>query len=78
MRSQYVHLAKMAERIDAAAAENVFVRAGKSAQLSMRAGPADGRLAGGLHGWFFQIATAELFAYDPELLQFQPLVQENK
>jgi len=29
-----------------------------------------------LHGWFFEIATAELFAYDPELLQFQPLVQE--
>jgi hypothetical protein len=22
-------------------------------------------------------ATAELFAYDPELLQFQPLVQEK-
>ena len=30
-----------------------------------------------LHGWFFKIATAELFAYDPETLQFQPLTPEK-
>jgi hypothetical protein len=30
-----------------------------------------------LHGWFFKIATAELFAYDPESRQFVPLVQER-
>ena len=29
-----------------------------------------------LHGWFFKIATAELFAYDPETRQFSPLVSE--
>jgi carbonic anhydrase len=28
-----------------------------------------------LHGWFFKIATAELFAYDPETRQFAPLVE---
>ena len=27
-----------------------------------------------LHGWFFKIATAELFAYDPDVQQFAPLV----
>lgn len=26
-----------------------------------------------LHGWFFKIATAELFAYDPETRQFNPI-----
>ena len=31
-----------------------------------------------LHGWFFKIATAELFAYDPETRQFLPLVEEKK
>jgi carbonic anhydrase len=36
---------------------------------------ADGSLR--LHGWFFKIATAELFAYDPESRQFAPLVQEK-
>ena len=29
-----------------------------------------------LHGWFFKIATAELFAFDPETRQFSPLVSE--
>ena len=31
-----------------------------------------------LHGWFFKIATAELFAYDPETRQFLPLVSETE
>jgi len=31
-----------------------------------------------LHGWFFKIATAELFAYDPDTRQFLPLVDEKK
>jgi carbonic anhydrase len=26
-----------------------------------------------LHGWFFNIATAEIFAYDPSSQQFQPI-----
>ena len=75
MRSQYIHLAKMAERIDAAAAENVlFALENLHSYPCVQDRLMDGTLR--LHGWFFQIATAELFAYDPELLQFQPLVQE--
>ena len=31
-----------------------------------------------LHGWFFKIATAELFAYDPETRQFSPLVEKSE
>ncbi len=31
-----------------------------------------------LHGWFFKIATAELFAYDPEMRQFSPLVSDKE
>ena len=30
-----------------------------------------------LHGWFFKIATAELFAFDPETKQFLPLGVEK-
>jgi carbonic anhydrase len=76
MRSQYIHLTRLDERMDAAAAENVLY-----ALENLHSYPCvqdrlmDGTLR--LHGWFFQIATAELFAYDPELLQFQPLVQEK-
>jgi carbonic anhydrase len=28
-----------------------------------------------LHAWFFKIATAELFAYDPALREFQLITQ---
>jgi carbonic anhydrase len=77
MRSQYIHLAKMGERIDAAAAENVlFALENLHSYPCVQDRLMDGTLR--LHGWFFQIATAELFAYDPELLQFQPLVQEKE
>ena len=30
-----------------------------------------------LHGWFFKIATAELFAYSPGTKQFSPLTDEK-
>jgi carbonic anhydrase len=36
---------------------------------------ADGTLR--LHGWFFKIATAELFAFDPDTKQFLPLVTDK-
>ena len=76
MRSQYVHLGNVAERVDAAAAENVlFALENLHSYPCVQDRLMDGTLR--LHGWFFQIATAELFAYDPELLQFQPLVQEK-
>jgi carbonic anhydrase len=75
MRSQYIHLTKMAERMDAAAAENVLY-----ALENLHSYPCvqdrlmDGTLQ--LHGWFFHIATAELFAYDPETNQFLPLAEK--
>lgn len=30
-----------------------------------------------LHGWFFKIATAEIFAYDPESQQFQAIEKKK-
>jgi carbonic anhydrase len=77
MRSQYIHLTKMAERMDAAAAENVlFALENLHSYPCVQDRLMDGTLR--LHGWFFQIATAELFAYDPELLQFLPLVTDKE
>lgn len=76
MRTQYIHLTKMAERMNAAAAENVlFALENLHGYPCVQDRLMDGTLR--LHGWFFKIATAELFAYDPELLQFQPLVSER-
>jgi carbonic anhydrase len=77
MRSQYIHLTRLDERMDAAAAENVlFALENLHSYPCVQDRLMDGTLR--LHGWFFQIATAELFAYDPEALQFQPLVQEKE
>ena len=69
---KYSHLAAGA-RSTAAAEENVLF-----ALENLKAYPrvAD-RLAAGtlqIHGWFFEIATAELFAYDPALNSFEQLV----
>jgi carbonic anhydrase len=76
MRSQYMHLTRMDERMDAAAAENVlFALENLHSYPCVQDRLMDGSLR--LHGWFFKIATAELFAYDPETLQFSPLVQEK-
>ena len=30
-----------------------------------------------LHGWFFKIADAEMFAYNPETQQFQPIERQS-
>jgi len=76
MRSQYIHLTKMAERMDAAAAENVlFALENLHSYPCVQDRLMDGSLR--LHGWFFKIATAELFAYNPETRQFTPLVPEK-
>lgn len=76
MRTQYKHLDNPQHRVNAAAEENVLF-----ALENLRSYPcvqerlADGTLR--LHGWFFKIATAELFAYDPEGRQFSPLVRDK-
>ena len=68
----YRHLTDDDARLTAAAEENVLF-----ALENLHTYPAvQQRLAAGalrLHGWFFKIATAELFAYDPGTEQFQPI-----
>jgi carbonic anhydrase len=77
MRSQYVHVTQMGDRMDAAAAENVlFALENLHSYHCVQERLMDGTLR--LHGWFFHIATAELFAYDPDTLQFQPLVTDKE
>ena len=77
MQEQYQHLTNQAERMDAAAAENVlFALENLHSYHCVQERLMDGSLR--LHGWFFQIATAELFAYDPERRQFTPLVSEKE
>lgn len=69
----YQHLTDPTARATAAAEENVLF-----ALENLRSYPCvQRRLADGslhLHGWFFKINSAELFAYDPESNQFAPLV----
>lgn len=69
----YGHLTDSNARMSAAAEENVLF-----ALENLRSYPAViDRLAKGtlrLHGWFFDIATAELFAYDSSVQQFMPMV----
>ena len=75
MKSDYAHLCEIAARENAAAEENVLfgldnLHSYTCVQERLMAGTLR------LHGWFFKIATAELFAYDPESRQFSPLVSE--
>ena len=65
-----------ADRLNAAAEENVlFALENLHSYHCVQDRLADGSLR--LHGWFFKIATAELFAFDPEANQFRPLVAEG-
>jgi carbonic anhydrase len=76
IQRQYTHLTNDAERTTAAAEENVlFALENLHSYLPVQRRLADGSLH--LHGWFFKIATAELFAFDPEANQFLPLVRES-
>src|SRR5271170_831012 len=77
MKKEYAHLKTNAERSTAAAVENVlFGLENLHSYHCVQERLMDGTLR--LHGWFFEIATAELFAYDPESLQFQPLVTDKE
>ncbi len=72
IQTEYRHLTHEAERSTAAAEENVlFALENLHSYPSVQQRLADGSLY--LHGWFFKIATAELFAYDPGMRQFIPL-----
>ncbi len=76
MKKDYTHLTDSAARESAAAEENVLLGLD-----NLHSYPCvQNRLMEGslqLHGWFFKIATAELFAYDPETRQFSPLVRDH-
>ena len=62
-----------AARVTAAAAENVLLALENLHGYPVVAERLNtGKLA--LHGWCFKIDSAEMFAYDPSLGQFQPLV----
>ncbi len=71
--TRYRHLTNLSEQVDAAGEENVLY-----GLESLKTYPCvkrrldEGTLR--LHAWFFKIATAELFAYDPAANQFVPLV----
>jgi len=76
LKNDYAHLTEPAARENAAAEENVlFALDNLHSYPCVQDRLADGSLR--LHGWFFKIATAELFAYDPETRQFSPLVGES-
>ncbi len=75
IKKDYDHL-QGAARETAAAEENVLFGLDSLHSYScVQERLMDGSLR--LHGWFFKIATAELFAYDPETRQFSPLVSES-
>jgi carbonic anhydrase len=76
LQTEYSHLKSHAERAIAAAEENVlFALENLHGYPAVKSRLADGSLR--LHGWFFKIASAELFAFDPETKQFLPLVTEK-
>ncbi|HXI73320.1 MAG TPA: carbonic anhydrase [Verrucomicrobiae bacterium] len=76
LKKDYVHLQDLEERETAAAEENVlFGLDNLHSYTCVQDRLMDGSLR--LHGWFFKIATAEMFAFDPETRQFSPLVAEG-
>ncbi|MEI2722047.1 MAG: carbonic anhydrase [Verrucomicrobiota bacterium] len=76
LQTEYHHLKSHAERTTAAAEENVlFALENLRTYPVVQARLADGSLR--LHGWFFKIASAELFAFDPATKQFLALGGEK-
>jgi len=76
LKKDYAYIADETARETAAAEENVlFGLDNLHSYPCVQERLADGTLR--LHAWFFKIATAELFAYDPEARQFSPLVAEK-
>lgn len=72
LQTEYTHLRSHEERVTAAGEENVlFALENLYSYPCVQQRLADGSLR--LHGWFFVIATAELFAFDPDSKQFLPL-----
>ena len=75
IQGEYKHLTDDAERTTAAAEENVlFGLENLHSYPAVQRRLAEGTLH--LHGWFFKIATGELFAFDAQANQFIPIVTE--
>jgi carbonic anhydrase len=75
LKRNYSHLQEPRARETAAAEENVlFGLDNLHSYPCVQERLMDGSLR--LHGWFFKIATAELFAYDPGTRQFLPLATQ--
>ncbi len=73
IEKDYPHLKSEDDRLRAAEEENtLFALENLQTYPCVQARMADGSLR--VHAWFFMIATAELFAYDPESNQFEPLL----
>lgn len=73
---RYHHLTDQQARCTAAELENVlFALENLRTYPCVQRGLANGRLR--LHGWFFKISTAELFAYEPATQQFTSLIGSN-
>jgi len=76
LQTEYHHLKSHEELATAAAEENVlFALENLYSYPGVKKRLEDRSLR--LHGWFFKIATAELFAFDPQTKQFLPLVTEK-
>ncbi len=75
LKKDYAHLTEAVDRENAAAEENVlFGLDNLHSYPCVQNRLADGTLR--LHAWFFKIASAELYAFDPQSQQFIPLVRE--
>lgn len=76
LKRDYTHLTDRVAREHAAAEENVLLGLDNlHGYPCVQDRLMDGSLR--LHGWFFKIATAELFAFDPETRQFSPLITDK-
>ncbi|HEX4264481.1 MAG TPA: carbonic anhydrase [Verrucomicrobiae bacterium] len=76
IQAEYPHITDPEHRNSVAAEENVlFALEALHSYHCVQDRLMDGSLR--LHGWFFKIATAELFAYNPEARQFAPLIRDK-
>ena len=72
---RYQHLEEPEHRYNAAAEENVlFALENLKTFPCVQKRLEEGTLS--LHGWYFKIASAELYAYDPNTKQFAPFGEE--
>jgi carbonic anhydrase len=72
LATNYPEVTDADEQLTLAAEENVlFALDNLHTYPCVQRRLADGTLR--VHGWFFRIANAELFAFDPETRQFHPI-----